>query len=129
MRCNVKAVFFEKFGGNEVLKIGVIPNQKRLEANEVRIQAAYASVNPVDWKIREGYLQSMLPHQFPIIPGWDVAGTVTEVGSQVRTFVSGDEVYAYGRKPTVQHGTYAEEVVLPQESIASPNGTNRRTGA
>lgn len=68
----MKAITLETFGSSTVLKQAEVaaPNAA---AGEVLIKITHTSVNPVDWKIREGYLQSMLPHRFPIIPGWDVA--------------------------------------------------------
>ena len=67
----------------------------------VRVRAT--SVNPVDWKIREGYLQGAYPHHLPIIPGWDVAGVVEAVGPAVRTGLEvGDEVYGYVRRDDVE---------------------------
>jgi len=49
-------------------------------AGEVLIEVHCASVNPVDWKIREGMLAELFPYAFPIIPGWDAAGVVAGVG-------------------------------------------------
>jgi NADPH2:quinone reductase len=114
----MKAVFLTRFGGSDVLQIGDIARNEKIGEHEVRIRAAYTSVNPVDWKIREGYLQTMIPHEFPLIPGWDVSGTIAEVGSAVTHLKKGDAVFAYGRKDVVQYGTYAEEVVLPSASVA-----------
>ena len=49
-------------------------------------------VNPVDWKIREGYLAGAFPSHFPLVPGWDAAGVVVAVGPAVAGFAVGDEV-------------------------------------
>ena len=53
-----------------------------------------AGVNPIDWKIREGHMKDFWPHKFPLILGWDVSGTVEEVGPGVSRFKIGDEVYS-----------------------------------
>jgi NADPH:quinone reductase-like Zn-dependent oxidoreductase len=82
----------------------------------VRVKAA--AVNPVDWKIVAGYLDSMMDVQFPIIPGWDIAGVVESVGVDAPQFAPGDEVIAYGRKDVVQGGTFAEFVALPERLLA-----------
>jgi NADPH:quinone reductase len=74
-------------------------------------------VNPVDWKIREGMLEGLFPDRFPLILGWDAAGTVAAVGAAVTVQV-GDKVYAYCRKPTVQWGTYAEYVAMATAAVA-----------
>lgn len=113
----MKAIIFEKFGSSVVLKQDTVQNPTP-SRGEVLIKITHTSVNPVDWKIREGYLQSLFPHHFPIIPGWDAAGEVIEIGEGVSSFKVGDLVYAYTRKPTIQSGTYAEMMTLPEGYLA-----------
>lgn len=113
----MKAICIEQFGGRDVLQIKDVPRPLP-EPGEVVVAVQAAGVNPVDWKIRAGLLQGRLPHQFPIVPGWDVAGIIAEVGSGVSDWQVGDEVYAYARKPVIQHGTYAEYVAIEISHIA-----------
>jgi NADPH2:quinone reductase len=113
----MKAVMIEQFGDVGKLQFAELPRPK-LKDYELLVKIHYAAVNPVDWKIREGLLQSRLPHAFPLIPGWDAAGIVTAVGKDIKNFKVGDEVFAYCRKPTVQHGSYAEEIALEEEHVA-----------
>lgn len=113
----MKAVYHEDFGPADVLKYGDVPRPSP-GRDEVLIRVRAAGVNPVDWKIREGLLKTRMPHQFPIIPGWDVAGVVAEVGPGVSGFRKGDAVYAYARKPVIKDGCYAEFVTLPARQIA-----------
>ncbi len=68
----------------------------------------------MDWKIRAGYLKDFYPYRFPIIPGWDLAGVVEKAGHGARRFKPGDEVFAYLRRPVIQHGTYAEYAAAPE---------------
>jgi NADPH2:quinone reductase len=75
-------------------------------------------VNPVDWKIRKGFLKDMMPHHFPLIPGWDASGTIESMGKSVSDFKVGDKVYAYCRKPEVQWGTYAEFITVDAKNVA-----------
>ncbi|AWS49135.1 alcohol dehydrogenase [Streptosporangium sp. 'caverna'] len=82
----------------------------------VRIKAA--GVNPVDWKIAAGFLDQIMYVHFPLIPGWDLAGVVEQVGASVTEFAPGDEVIGYNRQDTVQHGTYAERVAAPVRTLA-----------
>lgn len=115
---DMKAISYEKFGTSEVLKVNDLVLPELLD-NEVQIRIAYTSVNPVDWKIREGYLEKMFPHIFPIIPGWDVAGEIVKIGAKVKDFAKGDLVYAYARKPEVQFGSYAELINLDHAAVAN----------
>lgn len=113
----MKAVIIDHFGGVETLKLTDVPKPEPKE-HEVLIQIEYAAVNPVDWKIREGMLKNRLPHEFPIIPGWDASGTIAEVGSNADNFNVGDEVFAYCRKPIVHAGTYAEYICFDADHVA-----------
>jgi NADPH2:quinone reductase len=113
----MKAVALEAYGGPEQLKLMDLPVPVPGE-DEVLIELACTSVNPVDWKIREGQLKDRMPNIFPIIPGWDAAGTVREVGRNVTRFKGGERVFAYCRKPTIQWGTYAEYVTMDARHVA-----------
>lgn len=113
----MKAIGIKDFGGVEKINLFDLP-KPQVEPNEVLIEVAYASVNPVDWKIREGYLKDRLPHKFPIVLGWDAAGVIRAVGANVKNLKIGDEVYAYCRKPTVQWGTFAEYVAVEAENVS-----------
>lgn len=113
----MKAIVIEKFGNEELLHFDDVPTPNPAD-NEVQIQVLYTAVNPVDWKIREGYLKNFLPHEFPLIPGWDAAGLIKSVGKNVKKFKAGDEVYAYCRKPVVKWGTYAEYVCFDSDNVA-----------
>lgn len=113
----MKAIVFEAFGGAENLQLKEVPTPKPAPG-EVLIHIAYTAVNPVDWKIRLGLLEKKVPHEFPIIPGWDASGTIAALGQGVTSFKVGDEVFAYCRKPTVKWGTYAEYVTVPADTVA-----------
>jgi len=113
----MKAMIIERFGGLEELTLSEQPKPIPAE-NEVLIRVRCAGVNPVDWKIEEGLLLKRIPHQLPLIPGWDVAGIVEEMGSEVGNFKKGDAVFAYCRKPQVQEGTYAEYVAMVASAVA-----------
>ncbi len=113
----MKAVAIHAFGGPEVLAATDLPRPKT-ERGEVLVRTLAVGVNPVDWKIREGLLSARVPHGFPLIPGWDVAGVVEELGEGCQRFRKGDRVFAYARKPLVQWGTYAEYVAVPERHVA-----------
>jgi NADPH2:quinone reductase len=113
----MKAMAIEAYGGPGQLKPMDLPTPVPGE-REVLIELAYTSVNPVDWKIREGRLKDRMPNAFPLIPGWDAAGTVAAVGKAVTGYKGGERVYAYCRKPVIQWGTYAEYVAMDAEAVA-----------
>jgi NADPH2:quinone reductase len=117
----MKAVVFDAFGGPERLRVAEV-HKPAPAAGEILIEVHCASVNPVDWKIREGMLAEMFPYEFPIVPGWDAAGVVAAVGKGETGFRAGDRVYAYCRKPKVQHGTYAEFVTIAADAAAPMPG-------
>jgi NADPH:quinone reductase-like Zn-dependent oxidoreductase len=107
-----------EFGGRDRLEELELPKPK-VPPDAVLIRVRAAGVNPVDWKIREGRLDARFPHVFPVVPGWDAAGVVEEVGPGVVEFAPGDEVFAYCRKPFIGEGTYAELVSVPVTSVAT----------
>ncbi len=113
----MKAIAIEQFGGPETLKAMDLPDPVAPE-NGLVIEVHATSVNPVDWRIREGLLKERIPHEFPLIPGWDAAGVVASVGAGVTRFVPGDRVYAYCRKPVIQWGTYCEAVAVDESAVA-----------
>ncbi|QSB12822.1 NADP-dependent oxidoreductase [Natronosporangium hydrolyticum] len=113
----MRAIALDEYGNRDVLQLQELPDPP-VGPDMVRIQARAAGVNPVDHKIRAGYLQGAFPHHTPLIPGWDVAGVVEAIGPAVTNFTVGDEVMAYARKDTVQHGTYAELVTVAETVVA-----------
>lgn len=113
MEKQMKAATYEEFGGKEKIKVTTV-ELPELKEGEILVRIKAAGVNPVDTAVREGYLKDYLPYEFPVIPGWDVAGVVEDRGFSARRFNVGDEVYAYARRPKVQHGTFAEYIVIPE---------------
>lgn len=80
----------------------------------VRVQAA--GLNVLDEKIRAGEFKQILPYRLPLIAGNDVAGTVIRVGSKVRAFKPGDEVYARPGQDRI--GTFAERIAIAEADLA-----------
>jgi NADPH:quinone reductase-like Zn-dependent oxidoreductase len=70
-----RAVVIEAYGGKDQLKEATV-QLPELKANQLLVKVAATSINPIDWKLREGYLKQMFPWDFPIILGWDVAGDI-----------------------------------------------------
>ena len=110
----MKAVIIEKYGGKEELKMSQVPNPV-IKENEVLIEMHATSINPIDWKVREGYLKDMMPLPFPIVLGWDAAGIVESIGKKVTAFKIGDRVFA--RPHTSPNGTYSEYISVPEDLV------------
>ncbi len=111
----MKAIRFHSYGGPEVLAYEDAPRPTP-GSGEVLVRVHAAGVNPVDWKVREGYLKEMLHHTLPLIPGWDVSGVVEAAGPGATRFKAGDEVFS---RPDIQrNGTYAEYLVIRETEIA-----------
>jgi len=113
----VRAAFYTEYGDPEVLQVGDRPTP-RVAAGEVLVRVRSASVNPVDWKIMSGGLDALMDTVFPVVPGWDVAGVVEQVGFDTPELAVGDEVIAYARKDYVHGGTFAELVTVPVRAVA-----------
>jgi NADPH:quinone reductase-like Zn-dependent oxidoreductase len=116
----MKAIQIHQYGGKEVLNYQDCPVPTIAE-NQILIKVIATSVNPVDWKVREGYLQQMIDYPMPFIPGWDVAGIVEKVGSQVSQFTIGDAVYS--RPDIMKNGSYAQYIAIDAIEVASKPAT------
>ncbi|MBY6680964.1 NADP-dependent oxidoreductase [Rhodococcus sp. BP-316] len=84
--------------------------------HDVLIRVEAAGLNVLDEKIRLGEFTQILPYTLPRTLGHDVAGTVLAVGSAVRSFAPGDEVWS--RPPTDHIGTFAERIAVPESDVA-----------
>lgn len=115
----MRAAVYDEFGGADNLQVTEVADPP-VGPDTVLVRVRATSVNPVDWKIRQGHLQGAFPHHLPIIPGWDVAGVVEAVGPAVRTGVAvGDEVFGYVRRDDVHQGTTAELVPAPERTVVA----------
>ena len=111
----MQAAFIRKYGGNDVIKIGDLPKPP-IGPHDLLVQIKAASVNPIDFKIRDGQTKLMLPYKFPLILGNDCAGVVVERGASVTRFKPGDEIFARLEKDRL--GAFAEYAVM-HESVAA----------
>lgn len=113
----MRAIAVNEWGGREALElIDVEPPPVAPDGVLVRVRAA--SLNPVDYKVREGRLAGGFPYHFPVILGWDAAGEVEQVGPAVTWFRPGDAVYGYCRRHELEYGTYAEFTTVPEGFLA-----------
>lgn len=111
----MKAIVIDNYGGKDQLKEREV-EKPAINEEQVLVEIYATSINPIDWKLREGYLKEMLPWEFPIILGWDAAGVVAEVGSNVKHFKVGDRVFT--RPATTRQGTYAQFVPVEATLLA-----------
>ncbi|MCA1852727.1 MAG: NADP-dependent oxidoreductase [Beggiatoa sp.] len=111
----MKAVRIHSYGGPEVLKYEEAPRPKSAPG-EVLIRVHAAGVNPVDWKIRQGYFKGRVDYSLPLILGWDLSGVVEAAGSSVAGLQEGDEVYS--RPDIARNGAYAEHIVVREKEVA-----------
>lgn len=103
----MKAAQINGYGGQEVLSINRDAPKPEPGVGQVLVEVKAASLNPFDYKVREGYMQEFIPLKFPATLGSDVAGTVAELGEGVTGFRVGQEVY--GMAGAVSgNGSYAE---------------------
>jgi NADPH:quinone reductase-like Zn-dependent oxidoreductase len=111
----MKAAFFERFGGPEVLQYGDLPDPIAA-AGEVVVDVAAASVNAADWKFRGGQYPRHGAAKFPLIPGRDFSGVVSALGDGVTDLKIGDAVF--GVLDAGREGTYAEKLAIRTAIIA-----------
>ena len=111
----MKAFIIDRYGKNDGIRVGEMPDPE-VRDDDVLIQIHAASVNPLDSKIKDGAFKLILPYRLPLILGNDLAGVVIQVGSHVRRFKRGDEVYARTDKNRI--GAFAEFISIREDSVA-----------
>lgn len=114
----MKAVQINSYGGIEVLEINDNAPLPQASKDQVLVEVHAASINPIDWKIRAGYLKEMAPLSFPATLGGDFAGVITEVGQNVTDFKEGDEVYGSAILLNGGSGSFAQFLVSNTTSLA-----------
>jgi len=115
----MKSAQIKRYGGSEVVEINQsTPAPNDPSAGKVLVRIKAAGVNPVDWKIREGYFQQMTPLQFPSTLGMDFSGIIEKVGEGVSDFEYNDEVYGQASAMRGDSGAFAEMALATADSIA-----------
>ena len=111
----MKAVRIHAYGGPEQMQLADAPIPP-CGANDVLVRVVAAGINPVDWKMRAGFLAQAVPKTFPITLGSDAAGVVSAVGGAATGFKTGDEVFFYAE--FARGGSYAEYVAVDASQVA-----------
>ena len=111
----MKAFIVDRYGKKGSRRMGEMPDPQ-LQEDDVLVQVHAAGVNPLDSKIAHGEFKLILPYRLPLILGNDFAGVVVRVGSRVRRFEPGDEVYA--RPDADRIGAFAQFIAIREDSLA-----------
>ena len=123
----MKAFVVDRYQKQAALRLADMPTPEPRE-DEVLVEVHAAGVNLLDAKIRGGEFKLILPYRLPLILGHDLAGVVVKVGTRVRQFKLGDEVYA--RVDDFRIGTFAEFVPVKEASLAlKPKGLTMEEAA
>ncbi|PEV84499.1 NADPH:quinone reductase [Bacillus thuringiensis] len=110
----MKAMIIDRYG-KVPMRMAEVPTPE-INEYEVLAEIHAASINPIDFKIREGKVKMLLKYEMPLILGNDFAGVITKVGSKVTRFKVDDEIYARPRKNKI--GTFAEYIAIHEDDIA-----------
>ncbi|WP_211116345.1 NADP-dependent oxidoreductase, partial [Glycomyces buryatensis] len=97
-----EAIAFDAFGGPDVLHLADV-DVPEPGPGQVRIAVKAAGINPLDWKIRHGYMEAMFPVEFPHVPGIELSGVVDALGADVTGLKVGDEVFGAGERAYADH--------------------------
>jgi len=115
----MKAFVLDRYGSADGLRASEVADPVPQD-HDVLVQVHAAGVNLLDSKIRNGEFKRILPYRLPLVLGHDVAGVVVRVGSRVRRFKPGDEVYA--RPADGRIGAFAEFAAVEEDDVAIKPG-------
>lgn len=114
----MKAVQINAYGGIEVLELNQNAPEPKITKDQVLVEIHSASINPIDWKLREGYLKEMAPLQFPATLGLDFSGKVIKIGENVTNFKLGDNVFGQAGILNGGSGSFAQIAAASPSKIA-----------
>ncbi|MBB6734005.1 NADP-dependent oxidoreductase [Cohnella zeiphila] len=141
----MKAILVHEYGGPDVMKLEEVERPNPL-AGEVLVKIHYAAVIPLDWKIRNGWVQNVFPKTLPYIPGFYATGVIESTGPGVTEFTNGDRVFGmivgayadYGiakvnKLETMSNAEYAvapmDELVKLPDGLSFEDAATIRAGA
>ncbi|MEV0407624.1 NAD(P)-dependent alcohol dehydrogenase [Actinoallomurus sp. NPDC050550] len=111
----MRRIQYHRYGGPEIMRLEEfeLPSP---QADEIAVAVKAASVNPIDWKLRQGQLKVLTGRSFPRAMGSDFAGVVRAVGPGITQFKPGDEDFGIARLK--ESGAYAEAVITRESYLA-----------
>ncbi|WP_339251035.1 NADP-dependent oxidoreductase [Paenibacillus sp. FSL P2-0136] len=110
----MKTLVIEKYGKTPLLSAD--RPMPEIGEQDVLAEIHAASINPIDFKIRDGKLRMLLKYELPLILGNDFSGVIIQVGDKVKKFKRGDKIYGRPRKSRI--GTFAEYIAVHEDDIA-----------
>jgi alcohol dehydrogenase len=125
----MKAAQINEYGDASVIQINDIDTPAP-GAGQVQIEVHASSLNPFDTVVRAGYMSEMIPLQFPVTLGGDIAGIVTAIGNDVANVAIGDKVYGQANIVAGNSGAFAEFAVTSGAQVADlPTGLDFKQAA
>jgi alcohol dehydrogenase len=115
----MKAIQINKYGSSDVMEVNNTASVPSPPPGKILVNIKASGVNPIDWKIREGYMQQMVPLQFPSTLGMDFSGIIKQIGENVPSdFKQGDEIYGQASVLKGSSGAFAELALADQDALA-----------
>lgn len=125
----MKAILVREYGGPDVLQVAEVERPQPQEG-EVLVRIVYAAAIPLDYKIRNGWLQAVFPKTFPYIPGTAISGFVESVGAGVTQFQPGDRVFGSVNGAYAEYGiAAANELVRMPGDLTFEDAASIKAGA
>jgi alcohol dehydrogenase len=126
----MKSVQMKGYGGSDVIEINQTDSVPDPSGGKILVTVKAAGVNPIDWKIREGYMKQAMELHFPSTLGMDFSGVVEKVGTGVSGISQSDEVYGQASVTRGGSGAFAEMSIANADSVAhKPKSLNHREAA
>ena len=115
----MKSIQIKRYGSSDVMEVNDTASVPSLPPGKILINVNAAGVNPIDWKIREGYMQQMIHLQFPLTLGMDFSGVIKQIGENTPSdFKQGNEVYGQASVLRGGSGAFAELALVDKDTIA-----------
>ena len=108
----MKAIQYKEYGSSNVIEYVEVPKPLIQSENDILIEIKAVGVNPIDMKIRMGFMKEIRPVEIPFIPGGEAAGVIVAVGGSVSKFKVGDEVITLTKKQA-----YAQYVITKENFV------------
>src|SRR5687767_7111435 len=113
----MRAVAIDEYGPASSLTVREM-EKPAPDKYQILVRVHYASINPIDWKIRRGDIRLLLGNKFPRVIGVDFAGEVSKVGSGVSKYKPGDQIFGMCNPLRTQYGSYAEFALAEERDVA-----------